>query len=1446
MNKKRLIALLLALTLALPMNLFMTISASADAVTGSADDYNGSDMWLRYVLVDDAALLQSYKNTVKSIVIPEENAAKLFRFSDTDVFEESYGHKGLKQPEGSKQVIPQTTLGAARIELDTAFKGLFGAAVPVATTVADGALIVGTPATSTIIAGLDLGAALAEVGDEGYIIRSVTIDGKAATVVAGNTEIGALYGTYAFLKLIQTQKPIVNLNISDFPKINHRRINSWDKERLYAGNNETGSGKNGLNGESGFIFNWDLSMTSSITGNNAHSNAAQGAILMPNILDRYVVAARALASVGINEFNLNNVNSNSAYISEYVIRQEAALADLLRPYGIKLCLSTNYGAPTMPACNQNGTATTSATGGNPGKTVWADDTVSIGSASATTIHSDAYSRWWYTKTLQILKRIPDFRGYTVKANSEGQAGPQDYGDTHDFGANNMAKYLNTGELEGKGITVFWRSFVYNAEVDNDRLNRAYMEFAEADDKKLYPEHVFVQTKNGPLDFQAREVFHPMFGRMPNTNQAVEFQITMEYLGHTTYMTFLGPMYEEVLKANTYAKGPDSNVPVGSVLDGSAQGHSDSAMVGVNNLGNHETFTGHNFLQANTFTFGRQAWDWTLNSEDIAEEWTRMTWTNDDSLVKTIVDMMMGSREAVVASQNTLGLIHQQGQNGSSSNEHYSPGFWDFSASQDDWTPSYYNKLMKDGIGFRRTEEGRIADLLPIPEPGSYEQKLFPLVNQFYSPLTEIYSDINTVPEDLLLTFHHVSWDHIMKNGKTLWEELIYRPQMAVQYATNLRETWAALEGTIDNYRWAHTMNKLIGQEFDMAVWRDKAAEYWCIVNGLDMPTDTAPLSIKIDVAGKLHGGFDLGYGTSSKISGNGTDAVPTAAISGFNFPKSGAGTRPYTIYVPYGTTVPKIDNVIPYAEDAVVTIIKQPVDMNDTAIVKVTKMDYFGKLVQNYTFKFQYDTTLAGISVDGIALDSFKANKTRYDAYVASEVPVVSATANDPAATVTIQQADTVPGTATITVTNNEAPATIYTIVLGAAGGDSYEDFSDGVLSDDWSWVRENPETWSLTSVPGAMTITAEAGDLRGSTNTAKNILLKDAPDGDWVIESKVNFSRKPLVNNEQGGIIVYLDDQNYLELAWKMRASNGNAQQGTHSVDFLREINGTQTNYQNFYKDVSERAAGVDQDQIWLRIEKKGNTVLGYFSNNGKDWKPSRLGTSTGASAVAITFNTTVSTPIKVGVVAMNQAANVSALEPMNVSYDYFKVTSLGEQVVAVEETATVSAVSSIVNGFAANVIANVESEASDLSVNLFGKTADVVNGKAIFKLAAADVPAAGDYSIDVISNGKVIGNTTIKVVERPANLWTPINFTFGDIVTIVFDSPVAFDKKNVTIDGVAINSDKVDIYNNTEYGNYVNIEAPLSAGKAVVISGLKYPELFLSYSFTFTFVPAEYVWEF
>lgn len=1210
------------------------------------DDYGGNDMWLRYDKLADGALLTGYKDTVKSIVVQEDKAVKPFLFADTDYYEEQYGVRGeIQQAPGSIEEIPETTLQAARFELERALKGLFGVAVPTdatpTTLEADGAVVVGTPDSSDLIDGLNLDAALAEVGDEGYLIKSVVIGGKNATAIAANTEIGALYGTYAFLRLIQTQKPITGLDVKDFPKVNHRRINSWDRERFFAGNNPTNP-KNGLNGESGFIFNWDLAVPNSDTAtspnnstgnNNAHSTAQ--ATRLPFILDRYVKDARAMAAVGINEFNINLVNTNSAYMQEYVIRQEAALADLLRIYGIKIGLSANYGNPTLAVCNYQGNLTVN------GVTYPKDDTVVIGANNA--INCDpgnpAYQQWWADKTKQIQKKIPDFFGYTVKANSEGQPGPQNYGFTHAEGANGMAE-----KLQELGVTIFWRSFVYNPEVDNDRLNRAYMEFGPADDPDdgkdvQFLDNVFVQTKNTPLDFQPREPVHPMFGRMPNTNQAVELQLTMEYLGHAKMATYLGTMFEEFFKWDTYAEGPGTLV--GEILDGSAQGQSDTAIVGVNNMGNSDSVTGHHFLQANTYAFGRMAWDWTLGAEEVADEWARMTWGNDQEVIDTIVAMMMGSREAVVASQSPLGLMHQQTQG---SGDHYGPGPWEW-GSQDDWGPSYYNKADNIGIGFPRTEEGRIEWLLPVPEPGSGNENYYPLVNQYFSPIREMFANIETCPEEYLLAFHHVPWDYEMNSGRTLWEELVYRYQMGVQYSTYMIEAWDSIEDKIDARRFTEVQAKLKTQEADQARWRDECIKYFQNINGLDIPTDSAPLSIQIKVAGETKGGFDLSraiYYTN-----------PTTYI--VDTRNDTPVYRSYTIGVPYGTTVPTISEVLAFDDDADVTILKQAANMDDTAVVKVVKDDFFGTIIQNYTFEFEYDTALKSVTIDGKPLTSFDSKKLSYTAYPASRTPVLAAVANDPAATVTIAQAAS-PGTATITVTNNGAPQTVYTLYYGDIKP-AEEGFDSPELDSKWEFTREDAAAWSLSKVPGAMTITADAGTIQGGTNTTKNILLQDAPAGDWIIETKVNLSKALDHVGEQVGLIAALNDSNYVSIAWRRNATTAGIQAGTNQIRLNREQGGSATTFNGAGID-TQRAAGLDGKQIWLRIEKRGNGYLGSFSHDGVNFRPIRLTAGSAATAALPTLNVV---PTKVGVFASDDTSTVDSTR-LEASFDYFRITTKGE----------------------------------------------------------------------------------------------------------------------------------------------------------------------------------------
>src|SRR3954471_3623724 len=539
------------------------LAASAAPAAMAVDDtYNGSNLWLRYEPVSDPDTLAAYRSSVRSIVVQNASQTKVHRQT-----------ANLQMETGASEKLVDTTLEAARDELSRGLSGLLGQTVPVVDTPGPGSVVVGTAASSPAIAA----AGLNPSGPEGYAIRS--LDGR--TYIAGNTDLGALYGTFAFLRMLQTQKPITGLGVSSAPKIKHRHLNYWDTERLYAGNNTAGTG--GLNGENGAVFDF------AATGASAAKN-------LPVILSRYIVVARALASLGINGITINNVNANNAYLTPAYIAQEAALADALRPYGIRLALSIQYTAPTDSR--------------------FAPDTLTNAQLDPA---GEAFRGWWNRKATQIKNSIPDFLGFTVKANSEGQPGPQDFGHDHGDGANGIG-----AAVAPLGMKVFWRTFVYNAELDHDRLKRAYMEFGYIDDevqpdgsRGRIADNVSLQTKNGPLDFQGREPVHPMFGRMENTNQALELQITQEYTGQNKMLTYLGPMWEEVLKTDTGAtNAPADKRLVGNIVDGSAQGQADTAIVGVANLGIADNLTGHHFGQANLFAWGRMAWDWTLGSEDI--------------------------------------------------------------------------------------------------------------------------------------------------------------------------------------------------------------------------------------------------------------------------------------------------------------------------------------------------------------------------------------------------------------------------------------------------------------------------------------------------------------------------------------------------------------------------------------------------------------------------------------------------------------------------------------------------------------------------------------------------------------------------------------------------------------------------------------------------------------
>jgi alpha-glucuronidase len=1099
------------------------------------DTYSGSDLWLHYVTVSDPALLAQYRGAVSSIVVENADANPVFRKT-----------ANLSMAAGSNEHLVDTTLQAARDELVRGLGGLLGQAVPVASAASPGAVVVGTPASSPIVAAAIPAADLAGLGTEGYLIRSVA----GTTVIAGNTEVAALYGTFAFLRLMQTAKPVTGLNVSSMPRVHNRHLDNWETTRLYAGNNAAGTG--GLNGENGAIFDFNAS------GASAAKN-------LPVILDRYITVARGLASIGINGFEINLVNANNVYLTPAYIAQEAALADALRPYGIRISLAINYTAPTDNR--------------------FAPDTLTNAQLNP---YSAEFRGWWNRRAALLQASIPDFMGFTVKANSEGQPGPQDFGYDHGDGANGIA-----AAVAPLGMKVFWRTFVYNADVDNDRLKRAYLEFGYIDDEPQpdgstgrFAKNVFLQTKNGPLDFQGREPIHPMFGRMENTNQALELQITQEYTGQNKMLTYLAPMWEEALKSDTYATDKFGlllpNRLVGNVVDGSAQGHSDSAMVGVANLGNADDLVGHHFSAANLFAFGRLAWDWTLGSQAIADDWVRMTWSNDQRVVDTIVQMMMGSREALVSYQTPLGMAHQM-----RSSDHYGPGPQEW-VTQDDFSPVYYNKADSAGLSFDRSPTGSN------------------FVAQYFPTLAQRYGDIHTTPENLLAWFHHVPWDYTMADGRTFWDELVYRYQMGVEYVTWMRETWDALQPFIDARRFAEVKAKLATHEADAGNWRDTLISYWREFSGRDVPVDGGPLSAKIVLNGKEYGGFNLSSGS-------------------------------YTIPVAAGGS-PAITQVVLADPAARAQIVSQADGVPGQAVVKVTKDDFFGPLVKNYVFNLVPDTTLSALRVNGRDL-SLKRDVLTYNAVQPAgteTVAAVDAVANDPAASVTIDPPTGVLGVAKVTVSNGAA-SSVYTVNLTTAlAGDDFSSFGP-------QWQVTRPDASRLRVSDGSLVITSQNGDLQGNTNTAKNLVMENV-NGDWTAVSKLVFSRPLANNNEQGGILAYASDNNYVKLAWEM--SSVTQPINRLRVVLLREQNGATSTLQVTGAD-AQRIVGAD-GAIWLRLAKAGSTYKGYYSMDGSVWR--YMGSTT--------LNVE---PVQAGMLAFNRGGTSTDLD---VAFDYFRLASAGDPV--------------------------------------------------------------------------------------------------------------------------------------------------------------------------------------
>ena len=582
------------------------------------------------------------------------------------------------------------------------------------------------------------------LNDEGFAIETIQNKGKKTVLITAKNSLGLLYGTFRLLRELQINPSKKDFSIADEPKLKVRMLNHWD--------NLDGTVERGYAGSS--IWNWQK---------------------LPDFIDKkYIDYARANASVGINGVALINVNSNALILTPQYLEKVSALAKAFRPYGIKVYLTARFSAP-----------------------------IEIGGLKTADPLNQEVQQWWNNKVNEIYKFIPDFGGFLVKANSEGQPGPQNYGRNHVDGANMMAKALKPHH----GI-VMWRAFVYSETDSSDRAKQAYSEFVPYDGK--FEDNVLVQVKNGAIDFQPREPFHPMFGAMPKSKLMMEYQITQEYLGFSTHLVFLPKLYEEVLESETYKQGKGSTVA--KIIEGKP--NELNGMAGVANIGSDLNWTGHPFGQANWYGFGRLAWNPELNSEKIAEEWLQQTFSKDSNFVKMISKIMLQSRESVVKYMTPLGLHHIM-----ATNHHYGPGPWVNDLARPEWNPVYYHKADKNGIGFDRTATGSNA------------------LAQYSPEIAQYYGDLKTCPEEYLLWFHHLPWDYKMKNGKILWDNLGIKYQEGVNEVKNMITIWESAKPYVDAERHQEVAQLLNIQLKEAIWWKDACMTYFQTFSNLPFPKE---------------------------------------------------------------------------------------------------------------------------------------------------------------------------------------------------------------------------------------------------------------------------------------------------------------------------------------------------------------------------------------------------------------------------------------------------------------------------------------------------------------------------------------------------------------------------------------------------------------------------------
>ncbi|MEO5944496.1 MAG: alpha-glucuronidase [Ferruginibacter sp.] len=598
--------------------------------------------------------------------------------------------------------------------------------------------------------------------------KNITTDGFkiSPSGIQANTELGVLYGVYEMLRRQQTGE-IIKEEISN-PSYTNRMLNHWDNldgsiERGYAGNS---------------IF-WRKNDPFTVTESDK------------KLWQEY---ARANASIGINGSVLDNVNSNPLILNADYLLRTKAIAEVLRPYGVKVYLAVKFSSPAL-----------------------------VGKLKTSDPLNAEVIKWWNDKVKEIYKLIPDFGGFLIKASSEGQPGPQDFGRTHADGANMLAD-----AVKPFGGVIMWRAFVYSPN-DKDRAKQAYNEFVPFDGQ--FRDNVIIQVKNGPIDFMPREPFSPLLGALKKTPVMAEFQITQEYLGHSTHLVFLSPMWQECLQSDTYQFGAGSTVA--RCTDGSLKSQKYSAIAGVSNIGLDTNWCGHDFAQANWYAFGRLAWNNNVKSDQIADEWLKLTFYDalSSSAEKNISldysnpwvtkflgpvkKMMLESREAAVNYMMPLGLHHIMSANG-----HYGPGpWWAPPRVRADWTPPYYHQVDSTGIGFNRTKTGSDA------------------VEQYHEPLSSLLNNPETCPDGFLLWFHHLPWDFKMKSGKTLWDEMCYHYDKGVKEVREFQKVWDEAAPYVDSSRFYEVQRKLRSQSKNAVLWKDACLLYFQQFSKMPIPYD---------------------------------------------------------------------------------------------------------------------------------------------------------------------------------------------------------------------------------------------------------------------------------------------------------------------------------------------------------------------------------------------------------------------------------------------------------------------------------------------------------------------------------------------------------------------------------------------------------------------------------